>query len=153
MSPESDRVVATARATLPATSRFETEIRAGEFVGRADDPAAGTPGAGPTPTEYLMMALASCTAITLRGYADRKYDYAGDITVDVAYHEPTTVGASRYLHRTVTLSEEIPEQDFQTMIDIVERSPVTLLLQFAWSVRTDITNGPGALTASATPAS
>ncbi|OLS99462.1 hypothetical protein BJF90_08030 [Pseudonocardia sp. CNS-004] len=149
MSPGNDRVVATARATLPATSRLETEVRAGEFVGMADDPRAGTPGAGPTPTEYLMMALASCTAITLRGYADRKYDYAGDIAVDVAYHEPKAVGASRYLHRTVRLSEEIPEQDFQTMIDIVERSPVTLLLQFAWSVRTDITNGPGELTASA----
>ena len=80
----------------------------------------------------------------------RKYDYAGDITVDVAYHEPTTVGASRYLHRTVRLSEEIPEQDFQTMINIVENSPVTLLLQFAWSVRTDIANGPSELTASAT---
>jgi putative redox protein len=150
MSPGIDRVIATARATLPATSRFETEIRAGQFVGLADDPHAGTPSAGPTPTEYLMMALASCTAITLRGYADRKYDYAGDITVDVAYHEPAAVGESRYLHRTVRLSEEIPEQDFQTMINIVEKSPVTLLLQFAWSVRTDITNGPGAPTASAT---
>ena len=147
MSPESDRVVATARATLLATSRLETEVRAGEFVGKADDPAVGTPGAGPTPTEYLMMALA---AITLRAYADRKYDYAGDITVDVAYHEPTMVGASRYLHRTVRLSEEVPEQDFQTMINIVENSPVTLLLQFAWSVRTDIANGPIELTASAT---
>ena len=153
MSPESDRVIATARATLPATSRFETEIRAGEFAGLADDPHAGTQGAGPTPTEYLMMALASCTAITLRGYADRKYDYAGDIIVDVAYHEPTAVGEPRYLHRSVRLSEEIPEQDFQTMINIVEKSPVTLLLQFAWSVRTDIANGPGALAASATTSS
>jgi putative redox protein len=149
MSPESDRVVATARATLLATSRRETEVRAGEFVGLADDPRTGAPGAGPTPTEYLMMALASCTAITLRAYADRKYDYAGDITVDVTYHEPRTVGASRYLLRTVRLSEEIPEQDFQTMINIVERTPVTLLLQFAWSVRTDITNGPGELATTA----
>jgi hypothetical protein len=48
------------------------------------------------------------------------------------------------------LSEEVPEQDFQTMINIVENSPVTLLLQFAWSVRTDITNGPGELTTTAT---
>lgn len=110
MSPESDLVVATARATLLATSRLETEVRAGEFVGQADDPRAGTRGAGPTPTEYLMMALASCTAITLRRYADRKYDYAGDITVDVAYHEPRTVGGTSYLQRTVRLSEEIPEK-------------------------------------------
>ena len=142
MSTLNERIVATARATLAATSRLETEIRAGDFVGTADDPAFGTPGLGPTPTEYLMMAFASCTAITLRSYADRKYDYAGDITVDVTYHEPTTVGASRYLQRTIRLSEEVPEQDFQSMINIAEKSPVTLLLQFAWSVRTEITNGP-----------
>ena len=141
MSPENDPVVATARATLLDTSRLETEIRAGEFVGMADDPAGDEPGAGPTPTEYLLMALASCTAITLRRYVDFKYSYAGDITVDVDYHNPTTVGAERYLQRTVTLSEPVDEQEFQSMINIVERSPVTLLLQFAWSVRTDISNG------------
>jgi putative redox protein len=146
MGPESDRVVATARATLLAASRLETEVRAGEFVGVADDPGAGAPGAGPTPTQYLMVALASCTAITLCGDADRNYDYAGDITVDVAYHEPRMVGSLRYLHRTVRLSEEVPEQDFQTMTSIVDKSLVTLLLQFAWSVRTDIANGPGVLT-------
>ncbi|MGD9990433.1 OsmC family protein [Pseudonocardia sp.] len=143
MSIHDERIVATAQATLLATSRLETEIRAGDFVGTADDPAAGKPGAGPTPTEYLMMALASCTAITLRSYADRKYDYAGDITVHVAYHEPTTVGAARHLRRTIRLSEEVPEEDFRSMVNIVENSPVTLLLQFAWSVRTDIANGPG----------
>ncbi|GJF07824.1 GNAT family N-acetyltransferase [Pseudonocardia sp. D17] len=153
MSATDERIVATARATLPATNRLETEIRAGDFVGVADDPAVGTPGAGPTPTEYLMMALASCTAITLRSYADRKYDYAGDITVDVTYHEPTTVGASRYLHRTIRLSEEVPAQDFQSMINIVEKTPVTLLLQFAWSVRTEIANGPADTTTVPTTAS
>jgi hypothetical protein len=71
---------------------------------------------------------------------DRKYDYAGDITVDVTSHEPQIVGAERYLQRTIRLSEEVPELDFQSMVNIVERSPVTLLLQFAWSVRTEIFN-------------
>jgi uncharacterized OsmC-like protein len=83
------------------------------------------------------MALASCTAITLRTYADYKYDYAGNITVDVAYHEPREPGAARYLQRTIAFTESLPEADLHTMMDIVERTPVTLLLAFAWSVRTE----------------
>jgi putative redox protein len=140
MTSNNDVIVATAHATLLATNRLETEIRTGSFTYTADDPRTGSVAAGPTPTEYLLMALASCTAITLRHYADRKYDYAGDITVDVTYHEPQIVGAERYLQRTIRLSEEVPELDFQSMVNIVERSPVTLLLQFAWSVRTEIFN-------------
>jgi uncharacterized OsmC-like protein len=87
-------------------------------------PPAGTRGAGPTPTEYLLMALASCTAITLRTYADYKYDYAGNITVDVAYHEPREPGAARYLQRTIAFTESLPEADLHTMMDIVERTEV-----------------------------
>ncbi|MGX7681635.1 OsmC family protein [Jatrophihabitans sp. DSM 45814] len=136
----SDRIVASARASLTATSRLETEIKARDFSFVADDPRSGSAGAGPTPTEFLLMALASCTAITLREYADRKYDYAGGITVDVAYHEPTEEGAERFLRRTITLSEKVPEPDYEHMLDIVEKTPVTLLLNFAWSVRTEIIN-------------
>jgi putative redox protein len=135
-----DPVVAAATATLGETRRHETEVAVRDFHLLADEPLAGTPGAGPTPTEYVLIALASCTAITLRQYADRKYDYAGDIRVDVRYHEPRTEGAERYLQRTVTLSEAVPEPDLDVMMDLAERTPVTLLLKFAWSVRTDFHN-------------
>jgi hypothetical protein len=77
----------------------------------------------------------SCTAITLRQYADRKYDYAGDITVEVPYHGPGAEGAARYLQRVASLSERVPEPDLGVMMDLAECAPVTLLLQFAWSVR------------------
>jgi uncharacterized OsmC-like protein len=132
-----DPVIAAAAASLTATSRLETQVTARGFELMADEPRTGTVGVGPTPTEYLLMALASCTAITLRRYADRKYDYAGDITVEVRYHQPRADGAARYLHRVVRLSEQIPEPDLGVMMDLAERTPVTLLLQFAWSVQTD----------------
>jgi uncharacterized OsmC-like protein len=132
-----DPIVAAATAILGETQRHETQVAARDFRFMADEPLAGTEGVGPTPTEYLLIALASCTAITLRQYADRKYDYAGDITVDVRYHEPRAEGAERYLQRTVTLSEAVPEPDLGVMMDLAERTPVTLLLKFAWSVRTD----------------
>lgn len=107
------------------------------FTFVADEPHNGAHGDGPTPTEYLLMALASCTAQTLRQYVDYKYDNAGDITVEIDYHEPDQEGAERYLQRTITLSEEPDPDDLKVMHDIAEKSPVTLLIQFAWSVRTE----------------
>jgi uncharacterized OsmC-like protein len=58
---DGDRIVASVRASLLETSRHETQLTTRDFGHVADEPPAGTRGAGPTPTEYLLMALASCT--------------------------------------------------------------------------------------------
>src|ERR1700755_2156591 len=87
-----DHVVAQARAFLPDTARRRTEISTRDYKFVSDEPHLGNPGEGPTPTEYLLMALASCTAQTLRQYIDYKLDYAGDITVQIDYHEPRREG-------------------------------------------------------------
>lgn len=137
---DDDRIVASARASLLETSRHETQLTTRDFTHVADEPREGERGGGPTATEYLLMAPASCTAITLRSYADYKYDYAGNITVDVALHEPTTPGAERHLERTVSFTEEVPEPDLQTMMDIAERTPVTLMLASARQIRTEFRN-------------
>jgi putative redox protein len=129
---ERDQVAAQARAFLPDTARRRTEITTRDYKFVSDEPHRDKPGEGPTPTEYLLMALASCTAQTLRQYIDYKVDYAGDITVEVTHHD----GAEPYLERTITLSEEPDPDDLAVMHEIAERSPVTLLLRFAYSVRT-----------------
>lgn len=140
MDNSDDLIVASATATLGESRRHETAVATRGFQLVADEPAEGIEGAGPTPTEYLLVALASCTAITLRQYADRKYDYAGDISVDVRYHEPRAEGSERFLQRTIRLTQPVPEPDLDVMLDLAERTPVTLLLKFAWSVRTDFHN-------------
>jgi uncharacterized OsmC-like protein len=137
LETDHDRVVASARAVLPAAGRRHTDLATRGFTFIADEPHNGAPGEGPTPTEYLLMALASCTAQTLRQYVDYKFDYAGDITVQIDYHEARRDGAERYLKRTIMLSEEPDPDDLKVMHDIAERSPVTLLIQFAYSVRTE----------------
>ncbi len=136
-----DHVAAQARAFLPDTARRRTEITTRDYTFVSDEPHSGKPGEGPTPTEYLLMALASCTAQTLRQYIDYKVDYAGDITVVIKYHEPEEEGAERYLERTIVLSEEPDPDDLAVMHDIAEKSPVTLLIQFAFSVRTTFVPG------------
>ena len=67
--PESERQV----TTRTGDDGFTTEIRAGRHSLLADEPeSVGGKDLGPTPYDYLIAALGSCTSMTLRMYADRK---------------------------------------------------------------------------------
>src|SRR5215218_3522403 len=56
-----------------AGSGFRTELRMGGFDLAADEPqSVGGGGTGPTPYEFMLAALGSCTAMTVRMYSDRK---------------------------------------------------------------------------------
>src|SRR5262249_52932753 len=55
------------------TGNYATALMAGHHALTADEPVkAGGTDAGPSPHELLCAALAGCTAITLRMYAQRK---------------------------------------------------------------------------------
>jgi putative redox protein len=63
-----------------------TEVKANGHDLVADEPPAlGGSDAGPTPYDYLLTALGSCTAITVRMYADRKGWPLDTVTVRVEH--------------------------------------------------------------------
>ena len=64
---------------------------------------------GPSPTRLMAAALASCTAITIEMYANRKEWELGDVVVDVDM-ESTTSGSRSF---TVTLRVECDLDDEQ----------------------------------------
>ncbi len=67
-------------------SALRTEVKANGYTLVADEPAAlGGTDAGPTPYDYLLTALGSCTAMTVRMYADRKEWPLESVTVRVEH--------------------------------------------------------------------
>jgi putative redox protein len=64
----------------------EIQIREHRLIGDEPERRGGT-DKGPTPTELLAASLASCTAITIEMYADRKEWDLGQVEVEVDFTE------------------------------------------------------------------
>jgi len=100
------------------------DIRARYFDLRTDEPRAlGGQGAAPAPFDYYLAALASCTAITLRMYAEKKGWNLGEFRaeLELARADDGTVQIHRVLHSDQALSDE----QWQRLLEIVEKTPVT----------------------------
>jgi putative redox protein len=85
------------------------DLIAGKHILHADEPLdKGGSDLGPTPQELLALSLASCTAITIEMYADRKGWDLGDLVVDVDYELDAKGGCSRFdvVIKTAEDSEE-----------------------------------------------
>jgi putative redox protein len=99
-------------------------IRAGHFDLSTDEPLTlGGQGGAPAPFDYYLAALAACTAITLRMYAQKKGWELGEFRAELALtrDEDGKVQIHRVLHSDQALSDE----QWQRLLEIVEKTPVT----------------------------
>jgi putative redox protein len=104
----------------------DVEIEGGHTI-RVDEPAAaGGTDTGPSPTRLLAAALASCTAITLEMYADRKgWDLgAVEVDVDVEYDDSVPRSFAIELH----LPAELDDEQRQRLLAVARKCPVHKLL-------------------------
>lgn len=109
------------------TLKHDVEIRGHRLV--ADEPKQnGGKDEGPTPQELLAAALASCTAITIEMYAQRKKWDIGDVVVDVDY-EPAQRGSPTRFAMNVQLPKELPEEQRKRLMQIACRCPVHRTLE------------------------
>jgi putative redox protein len=104
-------------------------IRDGDHTITADEPKKnGGDDQGPSPQELLAASLASCSAVTLEMYADRKGWQIGDVQVDVTY-EPAQRGSPTRFQIEVKLPKELPDDQRERLMQIVARCPVHRTLE------------------------
>ena len=107
--------------------KHEIEMREHNLV--ADEPEDhGGSDEGPSPQELLAASLASCTAITIEMYANRKGWNIGDIAVDVDY-EPAQRGSPTKFAMKVLLPKELPEEQRERLMQIAAKCPVHRTLE------------------------
>lgn len=113
-----------ADATL--TDSYRTAITARSHQFAADEPVdVGGTDTAPTPVELLLGALASCTAITLRMYAQRKAWPLEGVHVQVHYTAKPTPTAIKH----ITMRGSLDDTQKARMLEIAEKCPVALLLK------------------------
>jgi putative redox protein len=109
------------------TLRHAVEMRDHTVV--ADEPEEeGGEDSGPTPQEFLAASLASCTAITMEMYAQRKGWDIGDVSVHVDY-EPAQRGSPTRFRMTVDLPKELPDEQRERLMQIGAKCPVHRVLE------------------------
>lgn len=119
---------------------YRTELQTSAHTIHADEPnEAGGKNSGPTPGDFLRMSLASCTAITLRMYADRKSWDVEQIQV--------TVSNENQKYKTVfqciiSVTGNLSEAQRKRLVEIAHACPVHKVLANPIEVETKMAQDP-----------
>jgi len=109
--------------------KFSHDVAIRDHRMTADEPEEhGGDDAGPSPQELLAASLASCTAITIEMYANRKGWEIGEVEVDVNY-EPAQRGSPTKFAMEVKLPKELPEEQREKLMQIAAKCPVHRTLE------------------------
>jgi putative redox protein len=104
---------------LIGKEKYKTEITINHHLLIADEMNASD--LGPEPPQYLQVALASCTAITLRMYADRKNWSIEKIKVEVTMEKQEW---KTVFKRQIELTGNLTPQERDRLLEIANACPV-----------------------------
>ncbi len=117
------------RAVAIRKGKYEHDIKVRDHHLTADEPEdIGGADAGPSPQELLAASLASCTAITIEMYADRKgWDITG-VEVDCDY-SPAERGAPVRFQLNLRLPATLSDEQVERLKVIAAKCPVHRTLE------------------------
>jgi putative redox protein len=123
-------------ARLTGAGKFQTRIEVRDSSILADEPAdVGGLGTGPTPYELLSSALAACTAMTLRLYAERKGWSLPVFEVEVAHMREGNPQRDLFTRR-IAYEGELSAEWQAKMIEIADKCPVHRTLMRGFEIVT-----------------
>jgi putative redox protein len=116
--------VATRSAVARRRQGYEHELEIREHRLIVDEPEEeGGGDAGPRPTELLAAALASCTAITIEMYANRKELELGQVEVSVDY-EPGSRDTPPHFDLRIRIPADLSDDQRKRILAIAGKCPV-----------------------------
>jgi len=119
-----------------ATTKYRVELDNGRHLFGADEPVEqGGQDTAPAPDELLEASLASCTAITLRMYADRKQWNLEQIEVGVTLER---VEGKTVFTRNITLKGNLDAAQQERLLQIAKLCPVSKTLSGNIEINTSI---------------
>lgn len=148
--PQQDKAVEDVRVSETGEGRFQNIVQAGRHRLFADEPeSAGGLDSGPSPYDFLSMALGACTSMTLRMYADFKKQPLGHVTVDVSHAkihakdceectDDERAGGGRIdrFERVITVEGELSPELADKIEEIANKCPVHRTLEGRAKVKT-----------------
>lgn len=109
---------------------YKTNITAGNHILLADEPKEyGGGETGPSPADYLCMALASCKAITIRMYAQRKGWKVDTVTVTAKLVKGSQMASGlNTFFCSIKLTGELNDEQRKRILEISKACPVDRML-------------------------
>ena len=117
------------RAVARQREKFTHDVKAGDHTLTVDEPVeAGGQDQGPSPQELLAASLASCTAITMEMYAQRKGWDTNGLAVDVQY-APAERGCPTKFELVLKMPAHLDEEQIDKLRVIAAKCPVHRTLE------------------------
>lgn len=149
-TPQGTGPIQHVRVMETGESRFQNAVQAGSHRLFADEPETmGGLDSGPSPYDFLSIALGACTSMTLRLYADHKKLTLKRIGVDVSHTkihakdceectEQERSGSARIDHfeRVISIDGEVSEEFRDKIAEIAGKCPVHRTLESVARIKT-----------------
>jgi uncharacterized OsmC-like protein/pimeloyl-ACP methyl ester carboxylesterase len=147
--PQGEEPIEHVRVMETGVGKFQNAVQAGRHRLFADEPeSVGGADSGPSPYDFLSIALGACTSMTIRLYAQMKGLELGRVRVDVSHEKihvrdgDAVAGVPKSkidcFSRVITVDGEVSEELAAKIEEIAAKCPVHRTLEARSEVRTEV---------------
>jgi putative redox protein len=113
------------------TSKLAQRVELGRHVLAADEPVEmGGLDGGPSPMQYMLASLGSCTSMTLRFYAEHKKWALGPIRVELSHERVKDESGKPHdrFERVIHVDGPLTPEERAKLVEIADKCPMHKLL-------------------------